>query len=83
MEFTVDVVSPADYAAWVAKAKSSQTALDDTRYKDLLKQSIDDPPAIFKLADDSLFSSIVMQKLPPGPGPEPAVRPVSGVHHVR
>jgi cytochrome o ubiquinol oxidase subunit 2 len=83
MEFNVDVVTPADYAAWVAKAKDSKSALDETRYRDLLKQSVNDPPATFKLADNTLFSSIVMQKLPPGPGPIPSVRPEFGDQNVR
>ncbi len=75
MEFNVDVVTPADYAAWVAKAKDTSSALDEERYLELLEQSINDPPQTFKLADVALFSKIVTQKLPPGPGPVPAVRP--------
>jgi cytochrome o ubiquinol oxidase subunit II len=88
MEFNVDVVEAKDFSDWVTKAKSSNEVLDEASYRQLLKQSSDVAPATFKLADAMLYSDIVSQKLPPGPGPQygrptPQVSPRSGDKHVR
>ena len=88
MQFNVDVVEPKDFADWVGQAKASKELLDETSYRQLLKQSSNVPPATFKLADAMLYSDIVSQKLPPGPGPQyghptPDVSPRSGDKHVR
>lgn len=88
MQFNVDVVEPKDFADWVGQAKASKELLDETSYRQLLRQSSNVPPATFKLADAMLYSDIVTQKLPPGPGPQyghptPDVSPRSGDKHVR
>ncbi|MGO9135779.1 MAG: ubiquinol oxidase subunit II [Methylovirgula sp.] len=88
MRFDVDVLDKDAFSQWVKTSSTSPTALDEQSYRALLKQSEGDPPKTLKLADKTLYDSIVMQKLPPGEGPQeerptPAVSPRSGDKNVR
>jgi cytochrome o ubiquinol oxidase subunit 2 len=77
MNFEAHAVSQQDFSSWAQKSKSG-TVLDAQSYGELAKQSIRVAPATFQLTDPDLFHAIVTQKLPPGPGPAPAVSPHSG-----
>lgn len=81
MEFWVDAVPPAQFAAWTAQARGRGGALDAARYRRLAQQSADDPPMLFGRVQPGLYQAVVRQALPPAPGPrsgEPAnVRPMS------
>ncbi len=70
MQFPVKVVSPADFAAWTAGARSAGPVLDQAAYAKLLQQSQRDPPSTFRAIDPQLFQAIASQKLAPGPGPQ-------------
>jgi cytochrome o ubiquinol oxidase subunit II len=74
MWFKVHVVSAPDFAAWLQK-NDNGPALDAKRYLQMEKPTQGTPPAIFKLADPNLFAAILTQKLPPAPGPNPAIIP--------
>ena len=75
MHFPVKIVSPGDFDGWVKQATSAEPPFDDAAYLQLSKQSADVPPQAHPLADDRIYDKIVTQELPPGPGPEPMVRP--------
>jgi cytochrome o ubiquinol oxidase subunit II len=70
MQFPVKSVSPADFAAWTASARSAGPTLDQAAYAKLLQQSQRDPPSTFRAVDPQLFQQIATQKLAPGPGPQ-------------
>ena len=70
MAFNFDAVSPAQFSAWIAKAHTSGTPLDDTAYRKLLPQSHDTTATTYRDVRPGLFDAIVMQTLPPGAGPE-------------
>jgi len=88
MHFNVRVTTPDDFAAWAKATAGTGASLDAQSYAALARQSTM-ASTTFKLADTDLFEAIVMQKLPPGPGPEkgrptPSVSPRSGEEeHVR
>jgi cytochrome o ubiquinol oxidase subunit 2 len=70
MQFQVRSVPAADYASWVAGARAS-TVLDRAAYAGLLQQSQRVAPSTYRLADPQLFHEVAMQRIPPGPGPQP------------
>jgi cytochrome o ubiquinol oxidase subunit II len=73
MLFDVHVVSPADFSNFTANAVRSDHLLNANTYKtDLLKQSVPKEKTVYRLDDPELFMAIVMQKIPPGPGPQEA-----------
>ena len=78
MHFEAKIVSPADFATFAQQASASSQVLDALAYQELAKQSANLPPAIYRLGDESLFDEISTQKLPPAPGPTPAVSPRTG-----
>jgi len=75
MYFEVQAVSPDDFAAWAKQAGQASDVLDADAYRDLAKQSANLPPKIYRLGDENLFADVATQKIPPAPGPAPAVRP--------
>jgi cytochrome o ubiquinol oxidase subunit II len=77
MVFNVHSVSDDAFDGWVRNAKRTGPMLDDDAYRELSKPSIGAPPAVFGSVAPDLFRSIVLQELPPGPGPAPSVHPVS------
>jgi cytochrome o ubiquinol oxidase subunit 2 len=72
MHFAVSAIAPDQFAAWVARSRQAGPALDAASYRQLSQQSIDVAPYTFRSAEAGLFRDIVMQTLPPGPGPLPA-----------
>jgi cytochrome o ubiquinol oxidase subunit 2 len=70
MHFTLSAVPPAQFAAWVAQARQGGPVLDAAGYHSLSQQSLNVAPFTYRAADPGLFTDIVMQTLPPGPGPE-------------
>jgi cytochrome o ubiquinol oxidase subunit II len=78
MHFDVQAVPAEQFAAWVDATRNTGPTLDADSYAELAKQSMNVSPFTFGAADPELFTRIVMQQLPPGPGPE-AGRPDASV----
>lgn len=70
MHFDVLAVPAERFAAWVETTRKAGPALDATSYASLARQSIGTQPFTFRDAEPDLFTKIVAQALPPGPGPE-------------
>lgn len=70
MHFETKVVSDGDFEAWTRTAQGAQAVLDEDGYKALARQSVNNPPTLFRVSDNDLFNKVVTQKLPPGPGPD-------------
>ncbi len=70
MAFTMEAVSPAQFAVWTDNARKEGQALDDAGYRRLLKQSDNIKPYTYRTVRAGLFDDIVGQKLPSGEGPE-------------
>lgn len=68
MHFDVVALQRESFAAWIAAARTSGPILDAGSYAQLVRQSIV-PSFTFHAADPAQFRNIVLQKLPPGPGP--------------
>jgi cytochrome o ubiquinol oxidase subunit 2 len=80
MRFAVRAVSAEEFRAWVETTRTNGPTLDRASYASLARQSRNNRPFTFRDADPALFQQIVMQQLPPGPGPqagrpEPSVSP--------
>jgi cytochrome o ubiquinol oxidase subunit II len=73
MHFDVHVVPSDQFSKWAQDAASASEALDKRSYQQLAKPSMNNPPAIYHLADPDLFNAIVTQKLPPAPGAQAGV----------
>ena len=71
MRFETRAVSEAAFAEWLKGAQASTQVMDGAAYEALSRQTLDNPPKTFRLADDDLFAKIVGQAIPPGPGPGP------------
>jgi cytochrome o ubiquinol oxidase subunit II len=69
MNFTVRAVPQDAFAQWVAGARQTGSALDQTSYPALCQQSRNVRPFTYRSVDASLFNAIVNQELPPCPGP--------------
>jgi cytochrome o ubiquinol oxidase subunit 2 len=69
MLFDVHVVSPLAFPDWVASTARSGQVLNADSYGKLARQSIETGKPTYRLEDPRLFSNIVMQQIPPGPGP--------------
>ena len=70
MHFDVLAVPAERFAAWVEATRKTGPALDAKSYASLARQSIATQPFTFRDAEPDLFTKIVAQALPPGPGPE-------------
>ncbi len=79
MHFTLSAVPPAQFVAWVAQARQIGPVLDAASYQTLSQQSLNVAPFTYRAAEEGLFRDIVMQTLPPGPGPV-SPGPSSGRH---
>ena len=75
MAFDLEALPEAEFAEWVANAKKTGMVLDEASYRNLLQQSHDIKPYTYPSVSAGLFEAIVLQKLPPGDGPEPAILP--------
>ena len=70
MNFEMQAVSPAEFAAWTASTSATGPELDDTSYRTLLKQTENVKPYTYRAVQAGLFDAILVQKLPPGDGPQ-------------
>src|SRR6185437_10383411 len=86
MAFDVDAVQPAQFARWVAGARTAGPPLDARSYHDLLRQSENVKPYTYGAVAPGLFDSIVRGQQPPGPGPAATTittaTPKEPPHHV-
>jgi cytochrome o ubiquinol oxidase subunit II len=69
MMFDVHVISPLAFPDWVASTARSGQVLNADSYGKLARQSIETGRPTYRLEDPRLFGNIVMQQIPPGPGP--------------
>jgi len=86
MMFDTRVVSQVEFSDWAAATARSGETLDETSYKQLAGQSVEQTPRTYRLADPELFGRISTQQIPPAPGPqlsENKSRPESGAGNVR
>jgi cytochrome o ubiquinol oxidase subunit 2 len=70
MAFDLRAVTAEQFSAWATAAGASGPVLDEAAYRDLLKQSENIKPYTYRSVLPGLFDAIVMQRLPPGEGPE-------------
>jgi cytochrome o ubiquinol oxidase subunit 2 len=70
MNFEMQAVSPAEFAAWTTATSAAGPALDDTSYRSLLTQTENVKPYTYRAVQAGLFDAILVQKLPPGDGPQ-------------
>ncbi|MBS0445416.1 MAG: ubiquinol oxidase subunit II [Proteobacteria bacterium] len=78
MRFDVRALSSSDYAAWLQSAHQAGRTLDGAAYRALSRQGSPVAPATWGAVEPDLFHQIVMQVLPPGPGPETGREGASG-----
>src|SRR5262252_5108062 len=70
MHFTTEAVPKAGFDAWTkATSNGGGPTLSSQAYKDLSVQSTKVAPFTYSSVEPGLFEKIVMQALPPGPGP--------------
>jgi cytochrome o ubiquinol oxidase subunit 2 len=70
MHFKTEAVPKADFDAWVRQTRDGRgPTLSAQTYKDLSVPSMKVAPFIYSSVEQGLFGKIVMQELPPGPGP--------------
>ncbi|RYI33035.1 MAG: ubiquinol oxidase subunit II [Acetobacteraceae bacterium] len=69
MHFDVQAMPADGFDRWVEEARGQGDALDPAHYAALAVQSTDVRPFTFRSVTPGLFGGIVMQHLPPGPGP--------------
>jgi len=69
MHFNTEAVPMADFDAWAKEAGNGGPTLSSQAYKDLSVQSMKIAPFTYSSVEPGLFDKIVMQALPPGPGP--------------
>jgi cytochrome o ubiquinol oxidase subunit II len=70
MHFKTEAVPIADFNAWAQGARSGGgPPLSSQAYKDLSVQSMNVAPFTYSSVEPGLFGKVVMQELPPGPGP--------------
>jgi cytochrome o ubiquinol oxidase subunit 2 len=70
MHFDVRAVPADQFATWVAATQKSGDALDEAAYTKLTAQSENVAPFTYRAVAAGIFGDVVMQKLPPGPGPK-------------
>ena len=69
MEFQVRAVVAGEFDAWVASTRAASRPLDAGSYAALTRQGLEPRPLRFSAVEPGLFDGIVMQHIPPGPGP--------------
>jgi cytochrome o ubiquinol oxidase subunit 2 len=70
MHFKTEAVPKADFDAWAKETRNGGgPTLSSQVYKDLSVQSMKVAPFTYSSVEPGLFDKIVMQELPPGPGP--------------
>jgi cytochrome o ubiquinol oxidase subunit II len=70
MHFKTEAVPKADFDAWAEQTRNGPgPMLSSQAYMDLSVQSMNVAPFTYSSVERGLFDKIVMQELPPGPGP--------------
>jgi cytochrome o ubiquinol oxidase subunit 2 len=70
MHFKTEAVPKADFDAWAKETRNGGgPTLSSQVYKDLSVQSMNVAPFTYSSVEPGLFDKIVLQELPPGPGP--------------
>jgi cytochrome o ubiquinol oxidase subunit II len=70
MHFKTEAVPKADFDAWTKETSNGGgPMLSSQSYKDLSVQSMNVAPFTYSSVEPGLMDKIVMQELPPGPGP--------------
>jgi cytochrome o ubiquinol oxidase subunit II len=77
MHFDVHVVPSEQFSKWAQDATKAEKSLDEQSYGGIAKPSMNDAPAIYRLADQNLFHAIATQKLPPSRGMQAGVKGAS------
>jgi cytochrome o ubiquinol oxidase subunit 2 len=77
MHFDVHVVPSEQFSKWAQDAAKAEKSLDEQSYGGIAKPSMNDAPAIYRLADQNLFHAIATQKLPPSRGMQAGVKGAS------
>jgi cytochrome o ubiquinol oxidase subunit 2 len=75
MHFDVRALPPDGFAGWVATTRNGGAALTAQSYAELARQSLRVAPFTYNAVDADLFSKVVTQALPPGPGPARQTNP--------
>jgi cytochrome o ubiquinol oxidase subunit II len=73
MHFDVSVVPSEQFSKWAQDAAGTDKSLDQASYNQIAKPSMNNPPAIYRLADPDLFQAIATQRIPPSPGSQAGV----------
>jgi cytochrome o ubiquinol oxidase subunit 2 len=70
MQFNVEALPKDRFSAWIDETrKGGGATLTSQVYQDLTKQSMKVTPFAYSAVEPDLFHKVVMQTLPPGPGP--------------
>ena len=70
MEFNVEALQMDKFSVWVDETHNGgSAALTSQSYAELAKQSMNVAPFVYSAVEPDLFHKIVVQALPPGPGP--------------
>ena len=69
MHFDLHAGSPAEFDAWLVRAKAGGPVLDRPSYAELSKQSSDVRPYTYRAIDPALFQDVVSLAVAPSPGP--------------
>jgi cytochrome o ubiquinol oxidase subunit II len=70
MEFKVEALPKDAFSAWIeGTRKGAAATLTSQTYQDLARQSMKVAPFAYSAVEPDLFHKVVMQVLPPGPGP--------------
>ncbi|MEO5843808.1 MAG: ubiquinol oxidase subunit II [Caldimonas sp.] len=73
MNFKVRALPAEQFDAWLALTRAAGRSLDAASYAKLMQQSVEPNPVLFSSVETGLFDRIVHQRIPPGPGPGPAL----------
>jgi cytochrome o ubiquinol oxidase subunit 2 len=69
MHFNAEAVAMDRFTAWANETRAGGPVLDTQSYTELARQSTGNPPSTYRDVEPDLFQRIVLQVLPPGPGP--------------
>ncbi len=69
MVFQTRALPANEFAGWLKAARAGSRRLDSAAYRDLAQQGTAGAPFTYAAVESDLFHRIVMQTLPPGPGP--------------
>ncbi len=69
MRFNVDAVPAAQFTSWVNASRQNGNTLDQTAYRQLLRQSQNVQPFTYRGVQSGLFDAVAKRDLPPGDGP--------------